>query len=160
MIPDWVPLVKIANLVPEVTSWNITVGLWCIVLDFISRMLANRLMIDWFWLVIDWLWLVVDWFWLVVDWFWFPIDRFCRVMDWLWSVVHWLWFAIHWCWLTITGSMVMSISVVVSMIKFNLVVWSHIRILTLIEDFTSVDRCGFSIASIEAIVISSKIEFF
>ena len=130
LVPDWVPLVEVADLIPEVTCWNITVGLRCIVLDFISRILANRLMIDGFWRMVDWFWCMVDWFWRMVDWHWFMI------------VVA-----------VATRSMVMSISVIVSLV--NVVVRGHIRILTLIEDFTFVNWCGFSIVSIEKIVISS-----
>ena len=36
LVPDWVPLVEVTDLIPEVTGWNISIGLRCIVLDFIA----------------------------------------------------------------------------------------------------------------------------
>ena len=36
LVPDWVPLVEVTDLIPEVTGWNITIRLRCISLDFIA----------------------------------------------------------------------------------------------------------------------------
>ena len=83
--------------------------------------------------MIDWLWFMVDWLWLMIDWF--------------WLMVHWLWFMV---------SVVMSISMVMSMVEvtINIIVWSDIRILILIEDFTAMNsRLSVSISSKETIVI-------
>ena len=46
LVPGWVPLVVGANLIPEVSGWNITIGLRCITHGFIAR--ARSVVSFWF----------------------------------------------------------------------------------------------------------------
>jgi len=131
LVPDWVPFVEGTDLIPEVTMRNFTIGLRIIMLDLIASTGTSRLTIDWFWLMLHWLRLMIHWLW-TIDWLWL------WMIDWLW-----LWLIY---WLTVGASVGMSI---VEM-TINIIVWSNIWILILIEDFTTLDsRLGFSISSIE-----------
>jgi hypothetical protein len=49
LVPDYVPLVEVRDLIPEVSSWNITVVLRCIILGFIAMV---RSFASWGWLIV------------------------------------------------------------------------------------------------------------